>query len=315
MKTIVLTFFAFLLLGQPTWSGQCSVNLDRREDGDGFVDHYQTENAQFMVLFSSHSTRTEDNELKTLWRQLSKEVSERRKRLLRLQVEAKISQNSERLQFEKDLVEKVRIEQRQEPFIGVLGEFSHQKADRYKLRIEVANFVRGELIETVGIDKQQADDFILLLVGEDIFPLLKGEFLSHLPLIPSEDQDIMNKTSSSLGQCVGMMGLLNFSEEPLAVELYKKMSVHYRPHPQNYENFLAVKEETFQVLTDNPLLRLRAGILKEEDLRHAVDRCDVLYDLSRDQVLAERMMLLEGGRYLITRGTAHRWLLHQSYCQ
>ncbi|MCR9204361.1 MAG: hypothetical protein NXH75_07285 [Halobacteriovoraceae bacterium] len=262
-----------------------------------------------LLVFSAHTTASQDNELKRLWRILEGEVSVRQKSHLKKQIETKRERENKALALEKKLVSLIENEHKMNPFIGALGEFSKEKKERYLLRIEVASFVRKRLYETIDISKEKIDDFILLLTGEDVYPFLEGNFLAHVSLIPSEDHDLQVEIGSRIGMCKGMLGTLGLGRSDLSQYASTLLEPFYRPHPKDFPSYLEKREELVKLFSENGLLRLRVGIPGVEDVESAVSNCDALFDTRRDDFTVEVMKSLPSGNYLLTRGIAHRHLM------
>lgn len=277
-----------------------------------YLLNYERENTNVMLLFSAHTTRVQDNELKRLNRILNKDISEREKSHLTKQIEAKINTNRDVLELERSLVMIIEQAHEQRAFNAVLGEFSEEYKDRYLLRIEVASFVRDQLKKHLTIEQSKIDDFILLLTGEDIFPLLKGNKLHGLPLIPTEDASLHAEISTKLASCKGMMGIFGLSQSEEAQYLSKLLEPFYRPRPEQYEQYLMIKAILHEKLSNNGLLRLRAGIESKDEVSDALSNCDALFDTRRDDLVVSILENLDSGNFLLTRGIAHRWLLDLS---
>jgi len=266
-----------------------------------------------MVLFSSHNLTVDDNQLKSLSRQLERGLTEHRRNRIGLQVRARINRSVEDLNRDRLLLQFIKDEHKKNPFLYFAGEFSQEKAHRFQKRIDVTNFVVRELKAQTELDQEEINSYILLLTGEDVFALLEGQFLAHLPIYPTEIQSEMDKTGKALRACFGIMGSLEFSQKPEALELVEKVSAFYRPRPEQREDYLSVKEEVIKTLEQDGLLRLRAGILDKEKIVEAISNCDALFNLTRDQTVAQAMQSLPQGRGLITRGTGHRYLLKETF--
>ena len=267
------------------------------------------EDKTVVMLFSAHTTSSQDNELKRLWRILEGEVTERQKRHLKKQIEAKLVNEVEALSLEKRLLNIIVEEHTQEPFVGILAEFSEEKRDRYLLRIQVASFVRSRLHELVTTSHQNIDDFMLLLTGEDIYPLLEGNILYGVPLIATEKHELQLEVGTKIGACKGMMGTLSLGQSEESQYASKLFESYYRPHPDQFESYMKTKEEARELFLNNGLLRLRVGINSREDVDKALDNCDALFDTRRDEFTLSVMKQQPMGRFLLTRGIAHRDLL------
>lgn len=276
---------------------------------DFFIDYYNKGKTEVMMVFSSHTTSAQDNELKRLWRILDGEVSDRQVSHLKKQIEAKLSREREALALEKQLVSLIEEEHNRSPFQGALGEFSKEKQDRYLLRIEVASFVRKRLFENLDIGKEKINDFMLLLTGEDVYPFLEGNFLAAVPLIPSEDYALQEEIGTKIATCKGMMGTLSLGGSEISQYTSTILEPFYRPDPQNYPTFLKSREELVALFKENGLLRLRVGIPSIDDIEEAVSNCDALFDTRRDDFTVRVIKSLARGKYLLTRGIAHRHLM------
>jgi hypothetical protein len=294
-KFLLLTAFLF----------QTSLNAGE----DYFREIYKAQDTTVVMLFSAHTTSSQDNELKRLWRILEGEVTERQKRHLKKQVETKLKREAEALKLEKELFKIIVKEHSLQPFNAVLAEFSEEKRDRYLLRIEVASFVRSRLHELVDTTHENVDDYMLLLTGEDIYPLLEGNILAGLPLIATEKHELQRDVGSKIAACQGMMGVLSLGQSEEAQYASVLFEKFYRPHPNDYKEYLETKNEARELFLNNGLLRLRVGISSKEAVEKAINNCDALFDTRRDEYTASVMKDLPAGRFLLTRGIAHRHLL------
>lgn len=296
----------------------CSVKLDpyqlsAQENFYFYIDQYLSPEKEQLVLFSAHNSTVDDNQLKRLWRELERGLTEHRRNRITLQVRARVKRSLDDLKRDQMLLNFIKEEHNKKPFLYFAAEFSKEKAHRFEKRIEVTNFVARELVAQTELSKEEVDSYILLLTGEDVFALLEGQFLAHLPLYPTEVQSEMNDSAKALGSCFAIMGGLEFSQKPEALKLVKKITTFYRPRPDQREEYLMAKEEIIQALESDGLLRLRAGIMKKEEIPKAVSDCDALFNLKRDQTVAQRMHSFPLGRGLITRGTGHRYLLKETF--
>lgn len=274
-----------------------------------YFENYQKDDTSVFMVFSAHTTISQDNELKRLWRILDGEVSERQVSHLEKQIKAKIEKESAALKLERSLLERIKKQHASKAFQGVLGEFSEQDRDRYLLRIEVASFVRERLNELVDLPQQEIDDFLLLLTGEDVFPLLKGNTLAGLPLMATENAELKREVGGRIARCKGIMatlGLASTSEE--AIYVSQLLEPFYLPHPELYADYLLVRQEIIERFQANALLRLRVRI-KENEVEQAISNCDALFDKRRDNLVMKIIHELPAGQFLLTRGIAHRFLL------
>lgn len=274
-----------------------------------YFENYQKYDTSVFMVFSAHTTASQDNELKRLWRILDGEVSERQVSHLKKQIETKIERESAALKLEKTLLKRIQKQHSTTAFQGVLGEFSEQDRDRYLLRIEVASSVRERLNELVDLSQQKIDDFLLLLTGEDVFPLLKGNTLAGLPLIATEDAALKRKVGGRIARCKGIMatlGLASTSDE--AIYVSQLLEPFYLPRPELYADYLLVRQEIIQRFKANALLRLRVRI-KENEVEQVISSCDALFDKRRDDLVMKIIHELPAGQFLLTRGIAHRFLL------
>ncbi|GEM_PF-3045870 len=297
-------------------ASSCEVDQSDAQNNDqinDYLDKYYSSEREQLVLFSVHGLTVDDNELKSLRRQLEKGLTAHRKNRVALQVRAKIKRSLEKLEREKQLIELIADEHNVDPFLYIAGEFSAEKSDRFEKRIEVTNFVVRELIKQTDLTEEEISSYILLLTGEDVYPLLEGQFLDGLPRYPTEEQAEMDATGDALRMCFGIMGSLEFSKKPNALALVEKISAFYRPRPEQREEYLTVKDQVIESLKNDALLRLRSGIMEKKNIEKAISSCDSLFDLTRDQTVAAKMTLLPKGRGLITRGIGHRYLLQKAF--
>jgi hypothetical protein len=316
ITTLLALVFSIQVSAQRTSSCEVDqINPKNNDQSNYYLDRYYSSGREQLVLFSAHGLTVDDNELKSLWRQLEKGLTAHRKNRVALQVRAKIRQSLEKLDREKQLIELIAEEHNLDPFLYIGGEYSVEKSDRFEKRIEVTNFVVRELIKQTELTEEEVSSYILLLTGEDVYPLLDGQLLDGLPRHPTEEQAEMDTTGEALRMCFGIMGSLEFSKKPEALALVEKISAFYRPRPEQKEEYLTVKDQIIESLKNDALLRLRSGIMEKKNIRKAISSCDSLFDLKRDQTVAKKMALLPKGRGLITRGIGHRYLLRRTFLE
>jgi len=297
-------------------SSLCRVTPNQPQTHEDYrLEIYESEHRAQLVLFSKHTTRREDHRLRRLKSQLEANnlSSDQRERMEQL-IRADLRSNRDRIQAENHYVEILRREHATNPFQYVAGEFSYQDSDRYHLRIEVANFVRRELLSQTRLNPGEVDAFILFLTGEDVFPLLEGQFLAELPLYPSEDASLLSHSSENLARCFAIRGNLKFSRDETANVFARGLEPFLRPHPDDYQAYTEFRDDLISAMQESGLLRLRARIDQASDIERAVRSCDALFDERRDRFLADRMLNhFPFGRGLITRGIGHVHLLESGF--
>lgn len=277
-------------------------------ENDYFLESYKNSDLEIFMVFSKHTTKSQDNDLKRLFRILNNDITERQKSRLAKQIKAKLDKNSAFLAQEKFLISKIKQKHELNPFDAVLAEFSEEKRDRYLLRIEIANFVKKRLHQLLKVPPTQIDDFLLLLTGEDVYPLLEGNFLEDIPLVATEDQELLNESRRKIGVCKGVMGILSLGQTKESQYASKLFKPYLIPNPKEYPNYLKARAEFKEMLLDNGLLRLRIGADSLEDVEAILTSCDALFSPKRDNYAVSIIKQLPQGNYLLTRGIAHRWL-------
>jgi hypothetical protein len=277
-----------------------------------FFDHFQKDRTQVILSFSSHTESSQDNELKRLDRILKRDVTKRQISQLVKQIERKLEVENEALELELFLVNKIEKHHTEKPFEAILGEFSIEMADRYQLRINTASFIMNRLYKLLDIPKYKIDNFILLLTGEDVFPLLEGNFLAGLPIIPTEKQQLLDEVGSGIGACKGMMGVLALGQSAESQEVSKLLESFYLPQPAFYPSYLRARAILKKQLIKSGSLRLRLNLKNPDEIEQALVNCDYLFDQRRDDHVVKVLQALPPGKFLLTRGLAHRWLLQKS---
>ena len=316
LTTLLLPILFLSLEARAANTRSCAVTIDNSgasKHEKFFIDEYRSQSREQYVLFSAHNSVVDDNQLKGFYRELERGLTAHRRGRITLQVRAKIEQMRTDLKRDQKLLQFIKEEHTKSPFLYLAGEFSQEKAHRFKKRIEFANFVARELVIQTELKKEEVVSFLLLLTGEDVFALLDGQLLADLPIYPTEVQSEMDESGQKLGACFGIMGSLEFSQKPKALELVKKVSAFYRPDIEQKGAYLKVKAEVIEALENDGLMRLRLGIEEKAKVAEVVSNCDALFNLERDQTVAQKMRSLPEGRGIITRGIGHRHLLKEAF--